>query len=139
MLVFNEILFLSLPINLIPAQSSTNPTPTPAKPFPSSNNDNCESFSTASANILIAFAIKIREKADLTISLAPFVFNVFVNELNVRLSSFIMAPIAATDLAISSTFNLEIVLSDAVSMPIAIAILTSDDILIPVVKDSKAP
>ena len=119
--------------------SSNKPAPSPNNPLAISPKLSSEISTKALANILIAMDIAI---IAIPAFITPFesnFFNDFVSDLKLNDNIVNIAPIAKIPFATSLPSSLAIDESEADSIPIAMAIATRDEILIPEVKDSKAP
>ena len=134
--VFNDGLLFSTIFNA--ATNSPNPIPIATRPLKISLALRPESLTMALLRILIATDIAINAIPALTTSPGLNLFNVLENDLKLRLSIVNISAIAISDLPISLTCNFAMDESAAESIPIAIAILTNEATLMPVVKLANA-
>ena len=133
-LVLSGILTLS--IILRPTQSSSNAPPRPSKPFAISSQESPDNFTSALLMIRTAVASRTSAMPTFIKPLGLNFDNALFIALKLMLSSASITPIANNPFATSSPSSLAMVFSDAERIPIAIAILTKEAILIPLVKDS---
>ena len=134
-LVLSEILIPS--IILSPMQSSTKEPPSAIKPLAISPKERPDNFTSAPLMIRTAAASIMSASPAFISPLASNLESALFIALKLTLSSTSIKPMANKPLATSWTLSLAIVLREADRMPIAIAILTREEILIPVVNDSR--